>query len=461
MSLKDVSRRSLLKGGGAALAGFTVLRVAGPAHAFPGHPGQQEKVPWDDDPPDSAQAFVQPGGQVIPWLDQPPANPVPEITGNLLQWESLDSFLTPANDFFYVQHYGEPDGLDEASWRVGIGGLVRHPQSLALADLKARPVHEVNFTLECSGNADTSSDFFFGGIGTARWGGARLAPLLEKAGILKGATEVVFWGIDRGTVTIRDNAGIVSGGNTGTLEPGTTNLTITEQFARSMSLDEALHRDNLLCYEMNGEPLPPKNGFPVRLIAPGWYGVANVKWLTRIEVTDHRYAGRFMAREYVQVREEERDGQPVWTFATVSHERLKSAPARVTRLGSQVLRRGRRLGRSDRQSAGENRQRPVDRREAHWPPYGRKTITWLRVEVLDVRLGNAHGGRARGHVAGLRRRRQHAASTGRSLPRQQENILGEERAHQPSNPDSLTLRGVDQACRRRPRSAACCADPTV
>jgi DMSO/TMAO reductase YedYZ molybdopterin-dependent catalytic subunit len=337
MSRKDVSRRSLLKGGGAALAGLTVLRVAGPAHAFPGQTGQQENVPWDDDPSESAQAFVQPGGQVIPWLDQPPANPVPEITGNLLQWEELDSFLTPANEFFYVQHYGQPDGLDEATWRVGIGGLVRHPQSLALADLKSRPVHEVNFTLECSGNADTSSDFFFGGIGTARWGGARLAPLLEKAGILDGASEVVFWGADRGTVTIRDNAGIVSGGSTGTLEPGTTNLTITEQFARSMSLDEALHRDNLLCYEMNGEPLPPKNGFPVRLIAPGWYGVANVKWLTRIEVTDHRYAGRFMAREYVQVREEERDGQTVWTFATVSRERLKSAPAKVTRLGSRYF----------------------------------------------------------------------------------------------------------------------------
>ena len=104
-----------------------------------------------------------------------------------------------------------------------------------------------------------------------------------------------------------------------------------------MSLDEALQPDNLLCYEMNGEALPAKNGFPVRLIAPGWYGVANVKWLTRIEVMDHRFAGRFMARDYVQVREEERDGQTLWTFATVSHDRLKSAPAKVTRLGSRYF----------------------------------------------------------------------------------------------------------------------------
>jgi DMSO/TMAO reductase YedYZ molybdopterin-dependent catalytic subunit len=86
---------------------------------------------------------------------------------------------------------------------------------------------------------------------------------------------------------------------------------------------------------MNGETLPPDHGFPVRLIAPGWYGVANVKWLTQIEVTDHRWAGRSMARDYVTIREEQRDGQTVWTFATVRHARLKSAPARVTRLNGQ------------------------------------------------------------------------------------------------------------------------------
>ncbi len=340
MRHRDVSRRTLLKGGGAALAGFGVLRLAGPAHAFPGQLGQQKTVPLDDYLSDSAQTFVLPGGQVIPWLDQPPPNPVPQITGNLLQWEELDSFLTPADDFFYVQHYGRPAGLDAANWRVAIEGLVAHPQSLALEDIKARPFHEVDYTLECSGNADTSSDFFFGGIGTARWGGARLAPLLKQAGILDEATEVVFWGVDSGTVTIHDNVGIVSAGRTGTVVPdseGGLDLTITEQFARSMSLEEALHPANLLCYEMNGEALPQKNGFPVRLIAPGWYGVANVKWLTRIEVTDHRFAGRFMARDYVQVREEEREGQTLWTFATVSHELLKSAPAKVIRRGSRYL----------------------------------------------------------------------------------------------------------------------------
>jgi DMSO/TMAO reductase YedYZ molybdopterin-dependent catalytic subunit len=102
-----------------------------------------------------------------------------------------------------------------------------------------------------------------------------------------------------------------------------------------MSLTDAMAAGNLLAYEMNGEPLPNLNGYPLRLIAPGWYGIANVKWLTRIEVRDARYQGHFMAREYVTMREEERDGETVWTFTSVGHGRLKSAPAKVTKLGDQ------------------------------------------------------------------------------------------------------------------------------
>jgi DMSO/TMAO reductase YedYZ molybdopterin-dependent catalytic subunit len=178
-------------------------------------------------------------------------------------------------------------------------------------------------------NADTSADFFFGGIGTARWTGTPLAPLLRRARIQDTATDVVFWGADEGTVTIRDNVGIISPGRTGTVEAddqGMLDLTITEQFARSMKLEDAMSSDNLLCFEVNGEPLPRDHGAPVRLIAPGWYGVANVKWLTRIEVTDQRFGGRYMARDYVTIREDENDH---WTFKTVRHERLKSAPAKV------------------------------------------------------------------------------------------------------------------------------------
>jgi DMSO/TMAO reductase YedYZ molybdopterin-dependent catalytic subunit len=231
---QDMSRRALLKGGGAAFAGLTVMQVAGPAHAFPGHPGDE----------------------VIPWLDQPAENPVPEIVPRQLVWEQLDSWLTPAEEFFIVSHYGNP-AVDPADYRLSIAGLVARPTALTLSDLKARPRREVTFTMECSGN--TGLPFLIGAIGNARWAGTPLAPLLERAGILEQGTEVVFWGADSGEVTIRDNSGVIGPGRSGTVVPdgsGGLDLTITEHFARSMSLEEALNADNLLCYAMNGVPLP-------------------------------------------------------------------------------------------------------------------------------------------------------------------------------------------------------------
>jgi DMSO/TMAO reductase YedYZ molybdopterin-dependent catalytic subunit len=304
---EKMSRRNLLKGGGAAIAGLSALQVAGPAHAFPGGPGDE----------------------VVPWLDQPPEPPFEG--GNLLRWEDVEDWLTPVEDFFVVSHFNEP-AIDARTWRLAVSGLVARPQSLTLADLaEHRPRHEVDFTLECSGNH--GYPFVIGAVGNARWAGTQLAPLLERAGIRREGTEVVFWGTDAGPSMISDNTGVTRMLPTQTPSetPKDINLAITEQFARSMSLDEAMDGQNLLCYEMNGAPLTVRHGFPVRLIAPGWYGVANVKWLTRIEITDQRFAGRFMARDYVTIRQQVRDGQTVWTFHTVNHDRLKSAPAKVTR----------------------------------------------------------------------------------------------------------------------------------
>jgi DMSO/TMAO reductase YedYZ molybdopterin-dependent catalytic subunit len=95
---------------------------------------------------------------------------------------------------------------------------------------------------------------------------------------------------------------------------GVLDLTIAERFARSMSVKEALAAGNLLCHEMNGAPLPAEHGAPIRLIAPGWYGVANVKWLTKIEVIDRRFTGRFMARDDVTFREQIINGETAWTL---------------------------------------------------------------------------------------------------------------------------------------------------
>jgi DMSO/TMAO reductase YedYZ molybdopterin-dependent catalytic subunit len=336
MDHHDVSRRTLLKGGGAIVAGATVAQVGGPASAFAGEAADVEDIVVDEGA--LAARSPIPPGEPLDWFDQPPDIPDNrvEITGSLLRWEELDSFFTPAEEFFWVKHYDLPDLSDLSEYRLAIDGLVDRPQSFTLEDLKRRTRRAVDFTLECSGNQDTSEAFFIGGIGTARWAGTPLAPLLRRARPRDTATEVVFWGDDRGTVTIRDNTGITGGGRTGTIidngpsEP--PDLRITEQFARSMKLEDAMNSDNLLCFEMNGEPLPQLHGYPVRLIAPGWYGVANVKWLTRIEVIDHRFAGQFMARDYVSIREDESDH---WTFQTVSHFRLKSAPAKVVRNAGQ------------------------------------------------------------------------------------------------------------------------------
>lgn len=288
MLTSSIPRRAVLKGGVLA-AGLGVLRLAGPAAAFP---GLQD-------------------AELVPWLDRPEPNPIPEAIVRQLDWEALDSWITPNDEFFVIKHFGWPD-LDEQEWRLAIGGLVERPMTLTLADLRSRPRHEAVVTLECSGNS--AFPFNKGLVGNAAWAGTPLAALLADAGVQDAGTEVVFWGADAGEQTWRE-------------------ITITERFARSMSLADARNADNLLAYEMNGEPLPAEHGFPLRLIAPGWYGVANVKWLARIDVTDHRYAGNFMARDYVTIREEERDGETVWTFATVGPGRLKSAPAKVTRQG--------------------------------------------------------------------------------------------------------------------------------
>ena len=287
MTSGQLSRRDLLRRGGAAVAGLTVL-----------------PLPW------LARAFQpQPGEEVIPWLDQPPDNPVPEILGNLLDWEQLDSWITPSSEFFYVQHFGQP-AIAEQDWRLDIAGLVETPLTFTLNELKARPRQEVDFTLECAGNH--GFPFFIGGIGNARWTGTPLAPILEEAGLRPGGIEVVFFGHDAGEMEVRD-------------------ITFTQHFARSMSVEDALSPHNLLVYEMNGAPLPQANGFPVRLIAPGWYGVANVKWLERIEVLNKRYMGHFMARDYVTIREERRNGETLWQETSVGRTLLKSVPARVTR----------------------------------------------------------------------------------------------------------------------------------
>ena len=288
MNQREVSRRTLLQGS-AALAGLVAFGL----------------------PLEALEAATAPGEVVLPWLDQPPPFPgSPDEVATQLLWEELDARLTWNEKFFVIQHYGPWLTLDEPAWRLAVGGLVQQPLALSLAELRARPRQEVTFTLECSGNH--GFPFFTGGIGTAHWAGTPLAPLLREAGPLPSGTEVVFWGADAGPGQVGEQ-------------------TVTEQFARSMSLADALDPNVLLCYEMNGAPLHPAHGYPIRLLAPGWFGVANVKWLVRIEVLPMRYEGRFMGRDYVTQRRVEQDGHASVRFTSVGRALLKSAPARVVR----------------------------------------------------------------------------------------------------------------------------------
>jgi DMSO/TMAO reductase YedYZ molybdopterin-dependent catalytic subunit len=284
MDEREISRRALLQGS-AALAGLALFGAPLAALAAP----------------------VADGYEVIPWLDQPPPLPQPADAAQQLVWEELGAQLTPNEKFFTVWHFGMQI-IREPGWRLDISGLVDRPLSLTLEQIRALPRRELNFTLECSGNH--GAPVVTGLIGNATWAGTPLAPLLREAGP-RGA-EVVFWGADSGTAKVGE-------------------VDVTEQFARSLSLDDAMGQDILLCYEMNGAPLHPAHGFPVRLLVPDSYGVANVKWLRRIELLNTRYQGRFMAREYVTQRKVEQDGQTSVRFTWVRRALLKSAPARVVR----------------------------------------------------------------------------------------------------------------------------------
>ena len=290
-ALKGISRREALKAGGATLAGVALLQASWLAEAFPSRPGEE----------------------VVPWLEQPLDNPSKGVVENLQPTEELASWLTPNDRFFRVAHYDKPV-IDEKSWNLEISGLVKEPAALSLAALKALPKQEVAYTLECAGNH--GFPWFTTGIGTAKWAGTPLAPLLKKAGLTDRAKEIVFWGSDSGEEEVRA-------------------MNVPQNFGRSMSIDDAMNPNNILCYEMNGASLPQPHGFPVRLIAPGWYGIANVKWLKRIEVLDTRYMGRFMAKDYVTLREEERDGRVTLTQTSVGRTLIKSMPVKVTRKDGQ------------------------------------------------------------------------------------------------------------------------------
>jgi DMSO/TMAO reductase YedYZ molybdopterin-dependent catalytic subunit len=212
--------------------------------------------------------------------------------------EALRWPVTPVGLHYLLVHYDIP-GVDEADWRLEVGGRVTRPLSLSLAELRELGEEELAVTMECAGNGRAKLDprpfsqpWLVEAVGTARWRGVPLAALLREAGPLGDAVEVVFTGLDGG------------------LEGG-----VAQRYARSLPVGEALDGEALLAYAMNGAPLPPQHGFPLRLVVPGWYGMTNVKWLARIDVADHAFDGYQQATGYRLRASEEDEGTPVTRMA--------------------------------------------------------------------------------------------------------------------------------------------------
>ena len=171
-------------------------------------------------------------------------------------------------------HYDIPD-VDRAAYRLTVDGHVERPLTLSLHELRGLPRVTAEVTMECAGNGRAllepraiSQPWLRGAVGNAEWTGTPLLPLLERAGIRDGAVDVAFTGLDRGFEGGRE-----------------------QDYERGLSVAEAMHGDLLLAYEMNGRPLLPQHGAPVRLLVPGWYGMASVKWLDRIRVLDEPFTG--------------------------------------------------------------------------------------------------------------------------------------------------------------------------
>jgi DMSO/TMAO reductase YedYZ molybdopterin-dependent catalytic subunit len=191
----------------------------------------------------------------------------------------LDTWITP-NDLFYVRHHSYAAKVDVNEWKLTVGGEVQNPITLTLDELKQMPKHAVTVTLECAGNGRAFFDppvagiqWEKGAVGTARFAGARLADVLNKAGVKLWGEYVWMNGADKPVGKMPD-------------------------FIRNIPIKKALDPDTILAYEMNGEDLPILHGFPLRAVVPGWEGAYSVKWLTDIQVMEKEHDGFFVKTAY-------------------------------------------------------------------------------------------------------------------------------------------------------------------
>jgi DMSO/TMAO reductase YedYZ molybdopterin-dependent catalytic subunit len=291
--MTDITRRDTLRLGLTTAAGLALI----PEWALPALAQGEVDVPFTDFPANFVTGAADGARRNI-------------------DIRNVDGMLTPADQFFYIQHYDRPE-IDKAAFRLKLTGLVNKPVELTLADLQSmRSVDLVN-GYECSGNGPRGMQ---GLSSCGRFTGVRLRDVLRRVGVADTAREVVFFGADKGDedVVFRTNAP----------------LKVKQQFARSITLENAMKPEPILAWALNGQPLDRNHGAPLRVIMPGWYGVANVKWLSEIHLQENRFLGKFQATWYRTVRAVGGTGEltdPATQFveAEVSKLNLKSVIARV------------------------------------------------------------------------------------------------------------------------------------
>lgn len=285
----ELSRRAILRGG---VAGLGLMAL--PTWALPALAQTEEIVPFTDYP------------------DGWKAERGPE--SRFFDLRTLDGRLTPADQFFTTQHYGHPS-VDAATFRLKVTGLVEREASLSLNDIRGLGQSDLEAGFECSGNSPRARQ---GLASNGRWTGVRVQEILRQVGVKPEARVVVFFGADRRMEPVEFR------GRTYDVE---------QQYGRSIAIDQATAPEPFLATALNGAPLTVHQGFPLRLIMPGWYGAPNVKWVSNIHLQEDPYLGKFQARWYRTLRAETIGGELKWKETAITRMRLKSVIARVTRQG--------------------------------------------------------------------------------------------------------------------------------
>lgn len=230
--------------------------------------------------------------------------------------ELMDAFLTP-NDRFFVRSNGPVSiDIDPADWRLSVTGLVAEELELSLDDLKGMETRTITAFLECSGNSRgrfgddpqqvEGTQWGNGAIGNAEWTGVAVIDILNQAGLQPGVVDMVSQGGD------------------------------FADMQRGLPIEIATDPDVMLVWQMNGEELPAPNGGPVRLLVPGWGGIASTKWVVGLELIDHPFEGHFNTESYVIIDEAGQVLRPVWDMPVKSVITTPTPEAQL-RAGQQTL----------------------------------------------------------------------------------------------------------------------------